>query len=149
MFSICFLFPNSLLLVANSQKQSRGMQNSPLFQVLLKISWLLKLLSLRLVLRVCSQNRSSIAPGGGCNCSKRHCLPAGTYSWTKAQQGHSHHIADQKQNCHEVSCTFLTFLLDVNFCIHLYSQIRYGKVGVGERGWGGLWDTPHNRKPAS
>lgn len=47
---------NSLLLVANSQKQPRGLQNTPLFHVHSKIPWLLKLLPLISVFRNGSQN---------------------------------------------------------------------------------------------
>lgn len=120
------------------------MQNKPLFQVLSKISWLLKLLSLRLVLKDCSPNWCPIFPGGGCTCDTRHCLPTGSYSQKKARQGHSHHVAGQQQNCREVSCTFCTFLLVAHFCVHFYSQISYGKAGGGERGWDGLWHIPRN-----
>lgn len=66
--------------MANSQKQSRGMQNSPLFQLLSEIFCLLKLLSLRLVLGYCSANWGPAAPGAGCTCG------TGFYSWREAWQ---------------------------------------------------------------
>lgn len=125
------------------------MQNSALFQVLPKISGLLKLLSLRLVFTDCSQNWGPIVPGGGWTCDPRHCLPTGSHSWRKARKGHGHHVADQQQNFHQVPCTFATFFLVAHFCVRFYSQISYGKVGGREKGWGGLWHTACNRKPLS